>query len=166
MVQSHCLIASNKCLWSFLAFPPATSVFQSSARSQAFRRSKSLLRLHRSLIWENFIPIQCLRSIDLQIYGRSTAIGLFRWLPNFVFDFWPVSELLLVSFRVTFRPSPATFPDNFSSDFCLSFSQTQGYTLSLRGDVRIFYILNIMFTISFLLGFIPSILPIRVYSIP
>jgi hypothetical protein len=38
--------------------------------------------------------------------------------------------------------------------FSLSFSQTQGYTLSLRRDVRIFYIYRII------------VFPIRVYSLP
>jgi len=62
----------------------------------------------------------------------------------------------LVSIRATFRPSLATFLCDFSSDFCLSFYPDTRLYLEFEGDVRIFDILiNIMFTVYFLLGFIP-----------
>jgi hypothetical protein len=53
------------------------------------------------------------------------------------------------------QPPPAATFRPTSGDISPKKKKTQGYTLSLRGDVRIFYILNIMFTVSFLLGFIP-----------
>jgi hypothetical protein len=143
-------MASNKRLWSFLAFPPVTSIFQLFA----LRRSKSLPRLHRSLIWENFIPVQCLRGIDLPMedpppfpfsgdfLALLSTFGLFPdFSDGFVVDFWPLSGLFsgdFLAFSSDFS-GQLRLHLNLDSNFKLKISES--FTLNLRGDVRIYYII-------------------------